>query len=207
MQMPGKTESDVKVLWNSKLKKKLSAMGIDPVTHKPFSQILADYGNMGAFPKARARLGSLSRDLKTAFVFKQDEVVEGEVVKSEVYSQLEVISLVTEAASKQDRSEYESSPSSREAASSFSWSDFFLEEAFAAEQGEGRVMQQFDGEVVEVKVLAEESGVVSGGGGGGVDATSSSSSSSSFVEAMIGKQEEMCSQSQLPGFYEEPFYY
>nr|GMD98698.1 transcription factor MYB35-like [Ipomoea batatas]GME02176.1 transcription factor MYB35-like [Ipomoea batatas] len=41
-QLPGRTENDVKSLWNTKLKKKLSAMGIDPVTHKPFSQILAD---------------------------------------------------------------------------------------------------------------------------------------------------------------------
>ncbi|GKA36562.1 hypothetical protein Tco_0723053 [Tanacetum coccineum] len=34
------TDNDVKNYWNTKLKKKLSAMGIDPVTHMPFSQML-----------------------------------------------------------------------------------------------------------------------------------------------------------------------
>ncbi|KAF5740281.1 hypothetical protein HS088_TW11G00347 [Tripterygium wilfordii] len=42
-------------------------MGIDPVTHKPFSQILADYGNMGGLQKSS---GSLRRDLKNASVQK-----------------------------------------------------------------------------------------------------------------------------------------
>ncbi|KAL8042139.1 hypothetical protein ABFX02_09G031900 [Erythranthe guttata] len=69
-QLPGRTDNDVKTLWNSKLRKKLSAMGIDPVTHKPFSQILADYGNIGAFPKARTRFSSLSKDIKNSIVFK-----------------------------------------------------------------------------------------------------------------------------------------
>ncbi|CAK8565333.1 unnamed protein product [Lathyrus sativus] len=47
-QLPGRTDSDVKNNWNTKLKKKLSQMGIDPVTHKPFSKLIADYGNIGA---------------------------------------------------------------------------------------------------------------------------------------------------------------
>ncbi|KAI4365897.1 hypothetical protein MLD38_021838 [Melastoma candidum] len=37
-QLPGRTESEVKNCWNTKLKKRLAEMGIDPVTHKPFSQ-------------------------------------------------------------------------------------------------------------------------------------------------------------------------
>ncbi|VFQ76518.1 unnamed protein product [Cuscuta campestris] len=49
-QLPGRGEGEVKSVWNTKLKKKLTAMGIDPVTHKPFSQILSDYiGNVGGF--------------------------------------------------------------------------------------------------------------------------------------------------------------
>ncbi|KAL5077789.1 hypothetical protein RYX36_016773, partial [Vicia faba] len=35
-QLPGRTNNDVKNNWNTKLEKKLSQMGIDPVTHKPF---------------------------------------------------------------------------------------------------------------------------------------------------------------------------
>ncbi|XP_010443249.1 PREDICTED: transcription factor MYB80-like [Camelina sativa] len=41
-QLPGRTDNDVKNYWNTKLKKKLSGMGIDPVTHKPFSHLMAE---------------------------------------------------------------------------------------------------------------------------------------------------------------------
>ncbi|KAM1883560.1 hypothetical protein ACFX13_004907 [Malus domestica] len=37
-RLPGRTDNDVKNYWNTKFKKKLSKMGIDPVTHKPYSQ-------------------------------------------------------------------------------------------------------------------------------------------------------------------------
>ncbi|GKF24775.1 transcription factor MYB35-like protein [Tanacetum coccineum] len=45
-QLPGRTSNDVKNHWNTKLKKKLSKMGINPITHKPFGQLLSDYGNI-----------------------------------------------------------------------------------------------------------------------------------------------------------------
>lgn len=45
-QLPGRTDNDVKNYWNTKLKKKLSKMGIDPLTHKPFSQIISEIGNI-----------------------------------------------------------------------------------------------------------------------------------------------------------------
>ncbi|CAI0549537.1 unnamed protein product [Linum tenue] len=63
-QLPGRTDNDVKNHWNTKLRKKLSEMGIDPVTHKPFSQILADYGNINGGLSRPSSIGSLSRDLK-----------------------------------------------------------------------------------------------------------------------------------------------
>ncbi|CAB4280894.1 unnamed protein product [Prunus armeniaca] len=73
-QLPGRTDKDVKNYWNTKLKKKLSEMGIDHVTHKPFSQILADYGNIGGLPKAgmRMAIGSLNKDLKNAILMKPE---------------------------------------------------------------------------------------------------------------------------------------
>lgn len=47
-------------------------MGIDPVTHKPFSQILADYGNIGGFRKPGTRVGPLNKDLKSAIMLKSE---------------------------------------------------------------------------------------------------------------------------------------
>ncbi|KAG7023170.1 Transcription factor MYB35 [Cucurbita argyrosperma subsp. argyrosperma] len=72
-QLPGRTDNDVKNYWNTKLRKKLSEMGIDPVTHKPFSQILADYGNIGGLPRSTNRIGSLNRDLKTSPYMKPEQ--------------------------------------------------------------------------------------------------------------------------------------
>ncbi|XP_074316936.1 transcription factor MYB35-like isoform X4 [Silene latifolia] len=51
-QLPGRSDNDIKIHWNTKLKKKLTERGIDPVTHKPFSQILADYGKIGQVVKS-----------------------------------------------------------------------------------------------------------------------------------------------------------
>ncbi|KAK4437129.1 Transcription factor [Sesamum alatum] len=209
-QLPGRSDNDVKVLWNSKLRKKLSAMGIDPVTHKPFSQILADYGNIGAFPKARTRFSSLSRDLKNAIMSKLPDQSQRQLAQAssthatlDLYSQLEAINLVSEPSNHAsiETNMRRVSPVNQEVVSSFSWSDFLLEDAFLPS---------------EADELGNIQGKLSCGGvGDGVnnamvksfEASSSSSNGSSFVEAMVDSQ--VCDVfSQLPAaFYEEPFYY
>ncbi|MCD9641958.1 hypothetical protein HAX54_028517 [Datura stramonium] len=54
-QLPGRTDNDVKNYWNTKLKKKLVNMGIDPVTHKPFAQVFAEYGKISGLSIQNAR--------------------------------------------------------------------------------------------------------------------------------------------------------
>ncbi|KAB2607274.1 transcription repressor MYB4 [Pyrus ussuriensis x Pyrus communis] len=51
-RLPGRTDNDVKNNRNTKLKKKLSGMGIDPVTHKPFSHLMAEIATTIEPPQA-----------------------------------------------------------------------------------------------------------------------------------------------------------
>lgn len=66
-QLPGRTDNDVKNYWNTKLKKRLSGMGIDPVTHKPFSHLIAEIATTLAPPQvahlAEAALGCFKDEM------------------------------------------------------------------------------------------------------------------------------------------------
>ncbi|KAL3639549.1 hypothetical protein CASFOL_017456 [Castilleja foliolosa] len=218
-QLPGRTDNDVKILWNSKLRKKLSAMGIDPVTHKPFSQILAEYGNIGAFPKARTRFSSLSKDLKNAVFFKPEQSQqtllnqfscsgtkqeESNHRSLDLYSQIQAVNFATDASNyaKNENTTMECvNPSSlvvNQEISSFSWSDFFLEDAFLAGDEHG------NGGKIEVNIEENVKCDDNNNNNGGFEA-SSSTNSSSFVDAMLENQDAMFS--QLSCFSEEQFYY
>ncbi|XVF16517.1 hypothetical protein REPUB_Repub10bG0038100 [Reevesia pubescens] len=68
--LSGRTDNDVKNYWNTKLRKKLSKMGIDPITHKPISQVLSDYGNIHTFPNSENLIGSFGKNLRETLIPK-----------------------------------------------------------------------------------------------------------------------------------------
>ncbi|XP_034926860.1 transcription factor MYB35 isoform X2 [Populus alba] len=65
-KLPGRTDNDVKNYWNTKLRKMLQKMGIDPVTHKPFSQIFSDFGNISGI----SNTGNLNKSLNSSLMSK-----------------------------------------------------------------------------------------------------------------------------------------
>lgn len=67
----------MKNYWNTRLKKKLCEMGIDPITHKPISQLLADLASSMALPKggeiAEAALGCFKDDMLNVLMRKRPD--------------------------------------------------------------------------------------------------------------------------------------
>ncbi|KAH7428758.1 hypothetical protein KP509_09G016100 [Ceratopteris richardii] len=76
-QLPGRTDNDVKNYWNTRLKKKLCEMGIDPITHKPISQLLADLAGSMTLPKgseiAEATLGCFKDDMLNVLMRRRSD--------------------------------------------------------------------------------------------------------------------------------------
>ncbi|KAM7479959.1 hypothetical protein LguiA_028172 [Lonicera macranthoides] len=195
-QLPGRTDSDVKNHWNTKLRKKLSEMGIDPVTHKPFSKILADYGSIGSLSRSSTRAGSLNRELKNIIAFES---------QVENFSNYKThLSVPKTEPSKESFSidpgyttENEEPPPH-----SFSWRDFLLEDAFLPENACAKEKEISKGveetcEGVEETNECNNIPIYN-------SLSASTSSDSSFVEAMIDEEKDMFL--EFPGLLEEPFF-
>ncbi|XP_028784097.1 transcription factor MYB35-like [Neltuma alba] len=213
-QLPGRTDNDVKNYWNTKLKKKLTDMGIDPITHKPFSKLLADYGNIGGNQKPSTRIGSLSKDFKNTVLFRSDPFPKLPSPKleppteSSLFSNREVMEKETIPAAILGEGFLSSSSSSISSLSTsicsnaaheglslpFCWNDFLLEDVFpsAADnlENENPTMNENRNEVTSQQVPSSDVRY------------SSPSSEISFVEAMLDQENEMFL--NFPHLMEEP---
>jgi transcription factor MYB, plant len=83
--LPGRTDNDVKNYWNTKLSKKLSQSGIDPVTHRPISDVMLSIHRLShpqfhPFPSSPSSSSTITttktttfnRELKNAFLTKSN---------------------------------------------------------------------------------------------------------------------------------------
>lgn len=186
-------------------------MGIDPVTHKPFSQILADYGNINGLPKTKTHMGSLNKELKSSFMVKSepDSVQTGETSNNinnqpmDLLVQLQAIHMVKDASINCTSFEASSSSATKTISTNFNWQDFLLEDVFHAQEEEeekGTLNErqhlremEFNGfNIMDYSIFSN------------CFEASSSFESSSLAEGMIDREDKMFL--DFPGLLDEPFY-
>ncbi|KAM7273858.1 hypothetical protein ACFE04_028522 [Oxalis oulophora] len=209
-QLPGKTDNDVKIFWNTKLRKKLSDMGIDPVTHKPISQILADYGNISGISKPminrvdfKNNAFLISTKPSTTSIMDYNQLNNDNNYDSssmDLLDQLQAIKSVAEAYRSQqtqyclnETNVYNNLSSSSSSSSSmvreksptksFNWQDFLLEDVFVQADHEEEILKSGSLSMMNVMAAPQGSDIN--------NIATMVPAGSSFVETMIDHENEM----------------
>ncbi|XP_071694420.1 transcription repressor MYB4-like [Rutidosis leptorrhynchoides] len=225
-QLPGRTDIDVKNYWNTKLKKKLSSMGIDPVTHRPFSQMLADYGNISGLTRARTSKNTMFmsnqeiQQVPTETLFpsfnNNVKMEPQEVIKTDSFdllTQLQAIRHVNDSSTNHDitLTQFHVSMASSSSSSStcstvnemtpqqtFNWRDFLIENV----QDGNNVNDEkitFDA-IGGIELVKGNTPLING-----VKETIEETCDGSFVEAMLDGENDMLL--DFHGLLGEPSYY
>lgn len=173
-------------------------MGIDPVTHKPFSKLIADYGNINGnnHKPSNTQVGPENKDfIRNGIILphlhrdsshdthefrnttsgQPKQQPKMEITNGNSFLVCEDLSMGTNACSTSTQGGGILVP--------FSWNDFLLEDAFAPSFGD-RDNQEEQENVIEVtsQQASRNDFHIS---------SSSSSSEISFVEAMLGQENEI----------------
>ncbi|CAL9111523.1 unnamed protein product, partial [Musa textilis] len=216
-QLPGRTDNDVKNYWNTKLSKKLCQKGIDPVTHRPISEIIQSIEHLqhetAAAAASRfnsnfrykpatagARIGCLNRDLRSVFLSRPAPTVNSASGSSSspnlnLFAQTQVGSPIPTYFSPSEASSSSTAATTPKATAlpsspEFKWTDFLIEDdddAYAKNKAK-EVVTWSD-------VAAEHNAAVAEGTSHRAGACYGSSS---FVDAILEQERELVSK-----FYEE----
>lgn len=202
----------MKNYWNTKLKKKLSIMGIDPVTHKPISQLLSDYGNIS---------GNISINTTNHFSnknFKNTLFFEPETWSVQDHSSVTTCNAVCDFMPHFFSTEIASSCSSSSSSaqispsSPFSWTEFLVSDPIFSVDLHQQIQPKLDvmltptnSNLTENKIPScDFIGAHNSSSHNGNQVNADSPSASSFVDDILSKDREMSSHlfQLLDGFLE-----
>uniref|UniRef100_A0ACD5YN29 Uncharacterized protein n=1 Tax=Avena sativa TaxID=4498 RepID=A0ACD5YN29_AVESA len=194
-QLPGRTDNDVKNYWNTKLSKKLRQRGIDPITHRPITELMESIGTLAIRPPHTAA-GASSSSYLPMNPADQAPAFHDDVPYHTALQQQQVITLLDP-----DAPGVAASPDHQ-----LKWSDFLADDAAALEAATPQaVLGQYPEAAVAgggARAYGDIDSTAADVGGGGED-----SAGSAFIDAMLDSDKEMGVDQLIADLLADPAYY